>query len=518
MPTKTKKKRSRKLIIWIIVAVIVVAAIVGFIVFRPKSVRGTTYESHTAFSGDIIVTVNGSGAIESHDDETIYVKYPSEVKEVIAENGDILKKGDIIAYLESDSLDEEIKMMRSEISSLEASIKRMDVDASDNIRNVAEGRVKEIFAEEDMDIDTTMSTYGALAIISTDDMLKADIKVSDTASYTVGNEVMIMIDEDKETATIETLDKVASVLTVIFEDDEDEDYEIGESITMQDSNGKTVGKGILELNHPLYITAKGGICEQINADVNEWIDEGINIIVRDGDVYEEDYINAIDELEQKRQDLNEMENAREELAVRAPMDGVVSGLEVNEGQHLTQGMIVAEIKGNSMLKILVEIDELDIAKIEIGQTADINLDALEDKEYTAKVTDINPIGISINNVTNYIITLELPSNGEILLGMSAEVDIFAQESKDAVLIPIEAIQTINDEHYIMMADEIGILEIATHKVEVGLTDGVNIEIVDGLDAGEAVAVPVEYIDPMAAMMEMQQQGPAQQGPQSFGGN
>lgn len=459
MPTKTKKKGKKKLIIWIviIIAALIIAAI---LIFIPKGNDGASYESKTAMMGDIKVTVNGSGAIESYDDETIYVKYSSEVKKVVVENGDTLKKGEIIAVLESDSLDIEIKNMQTEISDLETSIRRMDVDASENIKTIAEGRIKEIFADEDDDIDTIMDAYGALAVISTDDMLKAEVAVKDTMSYTVGNDVVVMIDEDKETATIKKIDQLSSIITVVFEDDKDEDYEIGEVLTISDSSGKIIGEGILELNHPLYVTASGGICDDVKYDINEWVSEGATILTRNGDIYDEDYIDAIDELEQKRLDLNEMEDARDNLVVRAAMDGIISSFNINEGEFLNQGQIICDIKGNSLLKILVEVDELDIAKIKLGQVADVNIDALEDMDFKAKVIEINPLGISVNNVTNYIITLELDSSPGILLGMSAEVDIFAQEAKDAVLVPIEAIQTINNEQYVMMANEIGVLEIA----------------------------------------------------------
>lgn len=115
MPTK-KKSRKKGWIVWVVILVVVAVVIGASIVFKPDNTLSAAYEAKAAFTGDIVLTVNGSGAIESHDDDTIYVKYASEVKDVVAENGDTLKQGDIIAILESDTLDDAIKAQRSAIS------------------------------------------------------------------------------------------------------------------------------------------------------------------------------------------------------------------------------------------------------------------------------------------------------------------------------------------------------------------------------------------------------------------
>jgi HlyD family secretion protein len=495
-----KKSGKRKGLIITLIIIIVLGGAGTYLFMQAAKNTGPTFEVRDVVKSTIEINVNGSGVIESYDNETIYVSYTSEVKDVNAENGDIVSKGDIIATLESDSLDSEILQQKATIESLEKQILYMTIDSSTYISTKAKGRVKAVYVKEDEKVDSVMGKYGSLAVISTDDMLKAIIAVDDIEIYDIGSEVDIKIGDIVLIAIVDEINPTNQSIKIVFEDDKDEDYMLGDAVHLINKLEQTIAQGELQANHPFYITAVGGVIETINYEANEYIYEGDTIFKREESVFDEDYLDAIDDLDAKRKDLIEMQAAKRELVVRAPMDGIVQNFSINEGQFINQGFVICDIEGNAMLKILVDIDELDIAKIKLGQNATVTMDALEEKEYTANVTKISPVGVSINNVTSYTVTLELESYPEILLGMSAEVDILAQKLTDVVTVPIEAIQTIDNAHYVMMASDIGLQEVATHKIEIGLSDGVNAEVIEGLSDGDQVAVLVEFVDPRAMMM------------------
>jgi HlyD family secretion protein len=150
------------------------------------------------------------------------------------------------------------------------------------------------------------------------------------------------------------------------------------------------------------------------------------------------------------------------------------------------------VQSNSTLKIDVEIDELDIASIETGDEATVTFDALPEKTFTANILKINPVGAAQNNVTKYTVTLSLENASGVMLGMSADVQIVSERVADVLLIPVEAIQTINGEKFVVFEGDIDKdrdYTAATHKVVTGITDGVNIEVTEGLSEGDRVAVP-----------------------------
>ncbi|MEX1307429.1 MAG: hypothetical protein AB1Z19_02785, partial [Eubacteriales bacterium] len=254
------KKKSKKWIIW--VAIIVVLAAGGiFMAQKAKkefAQQFSGYEAETAFLGDIKVTVNGSGAVESKDSKTLYVDYASEVKEVVAEDGDVLDQGDVIAVLESDTLDDLIDSQRSAIDNMEISIQYIDTDDERLIESEVKGRVKAVYISEDDDVDDILQKHGALIVISTDDRMKATMKVENIDIYSLGDELEIFMDGSAEDATIEDINMLTDEITLVFADDKDEDYEIGDPAILKNADGVPIAEGVLEVNHPYYVTADDG--------------------------------------------------------------------------------------------------------------------------------------------------------------------------------------------------------------------------------------------------------------------
>jgi len=143
-----KKSKGKKALIIIIVVVAILGALVFYFLNKAKQNSGPTFNTVVCEEGTIEVNVNGSGSIESYDEESIYVSYTSEVKDVLVENGDIVKKGDVIAYLESDSLDSAILNQKTIITALERKIKYMNVESSTQIQVNAKGRVKKLYIDK----------------------------------------------------------------------------------------------------------------------------------------------------------------------------------------------------------------------------------------------------------------------------------------------------------------------------------------------------------------------------------
>ena len=93
------------------------------------------------------------------------------------------------------------------------------------------------------------------------------------------------------------------------------------------------------------------------------------------------------------------------------------------------------------MEMVVQIDELDISSVEVGQEASIAMDALEDKTYTGEVTQISQIGSTNSGVTTYSVTLRLTADEELKIGMNGTATIVVEKVEDAVLVPLQALQT-----------------------------------------------------------------------------
>jgi multidrug efflux pump subunit AcrA (membrane-fusion protein) len=90
------------------------------------------------------------------------------------------------------------------------------------------------------------------------------------------------------------------------------------------------------------------------------------------------------------------------------------------------------------------------------------------------------------------VTLSLENAQNVMIGMSADVQIVSQSAQDALIIPVEAIQILGGEKFVVFEADVDkdlAYTPATHKVVTGITDGVNIQILEGLNEGDRVAVP-----------------------------
>jgi HlyD family secretion protein len=140
----------------------------------------------------------------------------------------------------------------------------------------------------------------------------------------------------------------------------------------------------------------------------------------------------------------------------------------------------------SEIKMDGEIDETDIAKVKLGQEADIILDALPDKDVRGKITFISHAGTVQAGVVSYktTITLENPDE-ELRDGMSATADIIVESHEDVLLIPNRAIRGSPGNYWVeVVTGE----QTEKREIKIGLSDGMT-EVLSGLTEGEQVVLP-----------------------------
>jgi HlyD family secretion protein len=194
-------------------------------------------------------------------------------------------------------------------------------------------------------------------------------------------------------------------------------------------------------------------------------------------------------------DMAELEMARARLelakvAIVATFDGLVAEVTISEGQELstmTYANPAVHLIDPYEIEMNGTIDEIDISGVKLGQEADVTLDALPDKEVMGKLTFVSQAGTVQAGVVSYktTITLENPDD-ELRDGMSATAEIIIDRHDNVLLIPNRAIQGSLDNPWVeVVAGE----KTEQRQVTLGLSDGVNTEVLSGLDEGEVVAFP-----------------------------
>jgi HlyD family secretion protein len=170
--------------------------------------------------------------------------------------------------------------------------------------------------------------------------------------------------------------------------------------------------------------------------------------------------------------------------IYAPFNGIISSVTGQIGASVGGSSILTIIEDSSV-KIPVQVDETEIAKVKVGQRAEITLDALPNETFIGKVTNVSPKATVQQNIAVFYATVTI-NNPELKLrpGMTSEVEIIASEFQNVVVIPKRAVQTVRNRTYVNVQKRDGTEELT--RVTIAAEDGTNVVIDSGLQARDRV--------------------------------
>lgn len=136
----------------------------------------------------------------------------------------------------------------------------------------------------------------------------------------------------------------------------------------------------------------------------------------------------------------------------------------------------------------IMVDELEINQIKEKQTANVHIEAVNDKVYKGKIADINEKGVINGSVTSYAVTINLETETNLKENMSISADVLVALEKNVLTIPIEAVHTDkSDKNYVYIVD--ADKQKKQVWIETGKHNTKSIQVVKGLTAGQQVIIP-----------------------------
>jgi len=179
--------------------------------------------------------------------------------------------------------------------------------------------------------------------------------------------------------------------------------------------------------------------------------------------------------------------------ILAPNSGIVEGLTIAEGLPLSAqtttsgtrtGQRIASIVKSGSPLISVNLSEIDVPKVEVGQKATITFDSVSDKTFTGVVTAIDRTGSTTSNVTSYPAIIKLDSDSDQILPNMATIANIIVETKNSVLkVSSAAIQTQNSQSTVRVIKN---GQETTVNVETGISSDSETEILSGINEGDIV--------------------------------
>ncbi len=180
--------------------------------------------------------------------------------------------------------------------------------------------------------------------------------------------------------------------------------------------------------------------------------------------------------------------------IRATVTGTILEIPVEVGDQVIQsnnfndGTTIAAIADLGKMIFEGKVDEGEVGKLEIGMPLKISLGAIEDKEFDAKLKFIAPKGVEESGAVQFKIEGDVSVDDDFLIraGYSANASL-TLEKKDSILVIPEALLQFDketDKPYVEIAT--GDQEFERRDIEIGISDGVNVEIVSGLEESDEV--------------------------------
>ncbi|MFA5499894.1 MAG: efflux RND transporter periplasmic adaptor subunit [Candidatus Omnitrophota bacterium] len=200
------------------------------------------------------------------------------------------------------------------------------------------------------------------------------------------------------------------------------------------------------------------------------------------------------------EDLKYWEDVYKPTPLISPISGEVIVSQDEPGQTVTSADVVLVL--SDRLIVQAQVDETDVGKVRIGQVAAISLDAYPQIKVNGKVDHIYYESKIVNNVTIYQVDI-LPDEVPPVFrsGMTATVNIIEKERNDVLTVPVEAVKKDKDgSRYVLLSGGPDVTPVE-RKVDTGLSDEKNVEILSGLSADDTVILFTQKYKPVVQSAE-----------------
>ncbi|MEL7434607.1 MAG: efflux RND transporter periplasmic adaptor subunit [Chloroflexota bacterium] len=422
-----------------------------------------TETSPTVEQRDIIVEVDGTGVISP--ERTLFLSFSvaETVADVNVEIGDTVLAGDVLASLTTENLQLQVDLAQEGVNASQANLDMMTEDptalelaqANASIANAQASLASAILAQDTSDAQILVNCVG---LTTAEDGLKAAQDAYDDyvdAGFEVDPNFLPDPDSQAGTALRDAQNNYD--VTVAQCDITTANVQNDANVDAARAQLEQAELALEALQDGATETELAGVQSQVNTSTLQ---------------------------------LQQAQNQLEDATLIAPFDGLVTDVAIVADQQVGMGTVAVTLVDNSQLHVITQIDELDIVDVEIGQTAEITLDALPNTVLNGAVSRITPVANTQQGITTYDVRVDLTdSNEDVMLGMSADVNIQVATLDNVFVVPRRAIQR-NDE----LGEFITVVQDG-EEVDVAVTPGYSADgviVIEGdLTAGQTVVIVEE---------------------------
>lgn len=547
--------------VWSAIAAVILILILYWTYAHLTSTSGQTrYVLGTVSTGTVISTLSESGQVSTANQVSIQSKVSGVVTRVVVKNGDTVSAGDPIAYLDSTDAYENYQNAVSNLKSAQLTLQQLQqpptqlqltqdqdaiASANDSIATT-QATLNKQYQTTYNDIiqayvDLASVLPGLDSIVTGNNLTSGNIQsnigyyanqLSVTDSTALSRATQATNDYNAATAQYAQSFKDYSATnqlssTSTIESIAQETYTTLQSVATSINDASAIVQAYVNLlqnksyaansNANTQLSSLSTYLSKINADLNT-IQQDTNSLTTQkaslASVYRQinESTQTLAQLQAGATDLQiqsdqlaiqqrqiAVDQAAETLAdytIRAPFDGVIGGMTLVPGESIGSSAVATELSSQQIAQL--SVNEVDAAKLMVGQHVTLTFDALTDLTLTGKVAEIDPVGSVSSGVVAYTVSITFDeSDPRVKSGMTVNAVIQTAVHSDVLEVPSSAVKTSNGKSTVLVfspaiADTGGtsgtVSAVAPTSVAVttGITDGTYTEILSGLQAGEQI--------------------------------
>ena len=488
---------------WLVPVVVVAAAGAVFLIGGGnKAASGdVTYAETTPIRQDVSNSLSGTGTLNPANTYTVKSLVDGKILTGGFEEGDKVEEGDVLYTIDSSDASTNLEKagialqqaQRSYDKTVDLQYVRAEVDGTVSSLKVAKGD------------QVTSGQEVAVIRDSSKMLLNLLFPAADAANFSVGQSADVVLDGTFETlkgtvTAVTGTDELSTgnllVRTVTIRVNNAGGLTTAQAATASINGVSSIASATFAYQAERTLTAlASGTVSAINVQEGDAVSKGDILIELTGDDLTESIQSASESLRSAEISMQNQQDNMSNYTITSPISGTIIEKDAKQGDALTSGSTLCVIYDLSYLEMVINVDELQIGALSVGQKVQLTADAVTDKTYVGTVTRVSMKGSSSGGTTTYPITIRIDDTDGLRPGMNANAEIVVAEANNALVVPNAAVIRGG---YVLVSKKSPSAANAVEdmdapegyvyvKVETGVSDDSYTEIKSGLQEDDTVA-------------------------------
>ena len=487
-----------------LVPVLCVAVAGGVFLLRPQQAKpasvDASYTEAAAVRRDVTNPQSGSGSLNPAYPYTVKCLVDGKVLTGTIEEGDIVEESNVLYTI--DSSDASTNFEKAEIAMQQAQRSYDKVVDRQYVRAEVAGVVSSLKVTKGDEV--TSGQEVAVIRDSSRMLLTLEFPAADAANFSVGQSAAVTLD-----GTFEQLDGTVTSVSGTDALSAGNLLTRTVTITVKNAGGLTTAQaatasinGVSSIGSATFayqaertLTAQAaGTVTSINVQEGSDVAKDDIILGLSGDDLTESIQSASESLRSAEISMQNLQDAMNNYTVTAPISGTIIEKDAKVGDAVKAGDTLCIVYDLSYLEMNINVDELQISSISVGQKVQITADAVPDKTYVGTVTRVSMKGASNGGTTTYPVSIRIDDTDGLRPGMNANAEIVVAKADNALVAPTAAV--VRGSYALVTKDSPSAANADTAMeapegfgyvpVKTGVSDDDYTQIVSGIQEGDTI--------------------------------